>query len=371
MLFVGVMSGTSCDGVDVVVVDLNGEGATTAKVLAAKTTRYPEAIKQPLLELIADQPVPISVISQLDAQLGYFYAAAINDLLALHSITNDQITAIGLHGQTICHQPPSATNSLLSNTLQLGSAAITAQSTNITTVANFRQMDVAYGGQGAPLAPVLHQQLFSQTDHVVAVLNLGGIANITLLNGDEVIGFDTGPASCLMDAHIQAEKNLTFDDKGQWAKQGVVATELLRKMLSDEYFNLSYPKSTGRELFNMNWLKQHLNGHQVNATDVQRTLLQLTVESIALGLEQTQLDVDHMVVCGGGVHNDYLLQKLQQRIDIKLFSSTEMNLNPDFVEAVLMAWLAEQNINQQSLDLIDITGCEKQHVYGVQYRPFK
>jgi anhydro-N-acetylmuramic acid kinase len=369
MFFVGVMSGTSCDGVDVVVVDFNDADSSVVKVLAAKTTPYPDTIKQPLLQLIADQPLPISLVSQLDAKLGHFYAAAINDLLRSHAISGDRVTAIGLHGQTVCHQPPNPANPWLANTLQLGSAAITAQTTAITTVANFRQMDVAYGGQGAPLAPVLHQQLFKQTDQIVAVLNLGGIANITLLDGDEVIGFDTGPASCLMDAHIQAQRNLPYDDKGLWAKQGEVDVDLLREMLSDQYFKQVYPKSTGRELFNLNWLKQQLIDHQTHAVDVQRTLLQLTVESIALGIEQSQLDVDQMVVCGGGVHNDFLQQQLRQRIDSKIFSSAELGLDPDFIEAVLMAWLARQNIKQHSMDLACITGSEKPHVYGVRYQP--
>lgn len=374
MLFVGVMSGTSCDGADVVVVDFAQHETSAFKIVAFKTTAYPGSIKQPLLDLIANQPIPISVVSQLDAQLGAFYAAVINELLSEHAIDNSQVNGIGLHGQTVCHQPPSEVNNndsikFPANTIQLGSAAITAQRTNITTVANFRQMDVAYGGQGAPLAPVLHQQLFRQADKAVAVLNLGGIANITVLHGDDVIGFDTGPASCLMDEYIQSQRQLPFDESGQWAKQGEVNNDLLNALLVDDYFKLAYPKSTGRELFNLIWLNKHLNNYNITPVNVQRTLLQFTVDSIAMGLEQTNTAVDQMVVCGGGVHNKLLLQQLQQRFDFKVLTSAELGLNPDFIEAMLMAWLGRQNINNQSLNLETITNCKTPHVYGIQFRP--
>ena len=375
MYFVGVMSGTSCDGADVVVVEFNENDSSTLNIIAAKTTAYPESIKQPLLKLIANHPLPISVVSQLDAHLGAFYADLINELLAEHAIEAGQdkcpVIAIGLHGQTVCHQPPNESGHYIANTLQLGSAAITAQQTGITAVANFRQTDVAFGGQGAPLAPVLHQQLFNQKDKTVAVLNLGGIANITLINGDDVLGFDTGPASCLMDEYIQSERNLAFDESGQWAQSGQVNQALLKQMLAEDYFNLPYPKSTGRELFNLEWLKKQLNGQPIKAADVQRTLLQFTVDSIALGLDQTQTMVDQMVVCGGGVHNELLMQQLQRKFNFKVLSSAELGLNPDFIEAILMAWLAYQNINQHSLDLAAITGCKTPHVYGIQYKAFQ
>jgi len=368
MFFIGVMSGTSCDGVDTVIVEFTENNEPPIEVVAAKTIPYPEPIKQQLLKLIADQPLPISSVSYLDAQLGVYYAEAINQLLALNSINKNQVTAIGLHGQTVCHQPPGEKSELIANTIQLGSAAITAQQTGITTIANFRQMDVAHGGQGAPLAPVLHQQLFAQVDKTVVVLNLGGIANVTVLNRGEVIGFDTGPASCLMDEYIQVHHAKPFDESGRWAEEGIVNDALLAALLADDFFRLAYPKSTGRELFNQFWLDKHLRKHEVSAVDVQRTLLQLTVESIALGLSQTQLTVDEMVVCGGGVHNTFLLHQLQKHFDFNVYSSTVLGVDPDFVEAILMAWMGQLNINKQSLDLASITGCEKPHVYGVQYK---
>lgn len=368
MLFIGVMSGTSCDGADVVIVEFSEDDARTLKVVAAQTTPYHDSIKQPLLKLIANQPVPISTVSQLDAQLGVFYADVINELLKSHSIDKTQIRAIGLHGQTVCHQPSGFQSELVANTIQLGSATITAQRTDITTIANFRQMDLAYGGQGAPLAPALHQQLFSQVDKTVAVLNLGGIANVTILNGNDVIGFDTGPASCLMDEYIQIHRNLSFDESGHWARQGVVNEALLADLLADNYFKLAYPKSTGRELFNQLWLDKHLCNYELPVVDVQRTLLQLTVESVALGLNQTELTIDEMVVCGGGVHNTFLLHELQKYFNFKVNSSTVLGVDPDFVEAILMAWMGKLNITNQSLDLASVTGCEEAHVYGIQYK---
>lgn len=370
MLFIGVMSGTSCDGVDVVIVDINDKQPAKIKLLATLTSAYPVSIKQTTLKLIANQPLPISVISQLDAQLGHFYATVINDLMDSHGIEKSQVTAIGLHGQTVHHHPYTAKNHLTANTIQLGSAAITAQQTGVLTVANFRQMDVAHGGQGAPLAPVLHQQLFKQPGKVVAVLNFGGIANLTLLDGDDVLGFDTGPASCLMDEYIQAQQQLPFDESGQWAEQGAVNEVLLKRLLSHQYFSLTFPKSTGRELFNLEWLQQHLKVIDlVDPVDIQRTLLQFTVESVALGLEQTKVAVDTLVVCGGGVHNTLLMQQLQLRVNCEVLSSAELDLNPDFIEATLMAWLARENISQRFLNLASITGCQTPHVYGVQYQP--
>lgn len=365
MLFAGVMSGTSCDGIDVALVDL----AQGIKLIATDYQPYPEHIKKQLLAVITNQPVAIAALSQLDAELGHLYASAINKLLLTSEIKADAITAIGLHGQTVFHQVKIDSKDRHANTIQLGSAAITAQQTGILTVANFRQMDLAHGGQGAPLAPVLHRQMFYQPGKQTVVLNLGGIANITLLNDDGVIGFDTGPASCLMDEYIQAQQTLTYDKSGQWAAQGEVNPSLLQALLTENYFSEPYPKSTGRELFNSQWLKKFLSRYTIEPVDIQRTLLQLTVDSIAMGIAQTKHKIDEVVVCGGGVHNLLLMNELSNKLDCPVRSSEQYKINPDFVEAVLMAWLAQQNIEQNLLDLRSITGVKTPLIYGVQHQP--
>ncbi len=361
MNFIGVMSGTSCDGVDMVLMDAT-DGIS---IRASAFYPFESSIKTSMLRVIADEPLCVSDFSRLDAQLGEIYANCVLDFLTSQGVHASDVQAIGLHGQTVYHDPTAE----YANTLQIGSAARVAQKTGIVTVNNFRQMDVCYGGQGAPLAPIFHQTIFRQVDKNVLVLNLGGIANISLLHGSDVMGFDTGPANCLLDEWIMKHQSLPYDDKGHWASQGEVNQGLLNSMLQEPYFNLLPPKSTGRELFNEKWLGQHLHGrHDLPAVDVQRTLLQLTVETVASAIKMTS-DMGCVVVCGGGVHNNLLMQLLQDETIAPVTSSAEFGIDPDFVEASLMAWLAMQNINQVHLNLSTITGAEKPLIYGVQNHP--
>lgn len=362
MLFVGVMSGTSCDGVDVVLVDFS-QGID---VKATQFTAYPDKLKKQLSKVIADEALPISEINQLDAELGHFFGQAVNRLIQNSECSDDPIHAIGLHGQTVCHQP-SNENGFNPNTLQIGSAAITAHSTNINTIANFRQMDMAHGGQGAPLAPALHQHLFAQARQHVVVLNLGGIANITSINDNELMGFDTGPANCLLDEWVHHSLGHLYDDSGQWATQGKINHKLLERMLSEPYFELEAPKSTGRELFNLIWLKRKLNGLRVDDVDVQRTLIQLTVETVNDALKSLPKKVDQLVICGGGVHNAFLLKELERKTSVVCQSSQNFGINPDYVEAVLMAWLAKQHVEGNRLNLKKTTGASQSLIYGVEF----
>ncbi len=367
MQYVGVMSGTSCDGIDVALVDFDQPGTASMVVVASEFFPYPESIKAALADVMAGVALPIASIADLDAKLGHLYSQAINDLIRKNQLDKHHIQAIGLHGQTVFHQPPENKLALMANTLQIGSAAIVAAETGITTVANFRQMDVASGGQGAPLAPVLHRRLFAQQGEAVAVLNLGGIANITVIDGNITIGFDTGPANCLMDEWIKQHKGQAYDANGQWASQGNVHKALLKNMLAEPYFSAKYPKSTGRELFNAEWLASHLAPFKIAAVDVQRTLLQLTVETVLRGCNQVDSDLNRLIVCGGGASNDLMMQLFSQSLPIPVSSSAEFGVDPDYVEAVLMAWLAKQNIEHKRLDLADITNAQEDLIYGVQY----
>ena len=355
------MSGTSCDGIDVALVDFSQK----IRLVASHFVAYPDDIKHQVLALINNQSITMQRLSRLDTKLGHLYADAVNKLLAEHTIDKAEVSAIGLHGQTVYHEP----NHHFANTLQIGSATTTAKLTGIITIANFRQSDVAHGGQGAPLAPILHQNLFAQLGQHVVVLNLGGIANISSINGKKVIGFDTGPASCLMDEWMQIHRSKAFDENGQWARQGKVNQALLKALLTEPYFNRFYPKSTGRELFNLSWLKQFLNNHPDKPENIQRTLLQLTIESIALGIKQLQQTIDHVVVCGGGSHNTFLMELLAHKLQVSIKSSDHYGLNPDYIEAILMAWFAWQYIEQNILDLSGITGTNTAMLYGIQYRP--
>lgn len=361
MYFIGVMSGTSCDGIDVALVDFSAGFQTVATLFV----KYPQDVRSSLLQIIRQQPFSISQLSELDARLGHLYAQAVNQMLKKQKLTHAEIEAIGLHGQTIYHNP----DGVLANTLQIGSAATVAQQTGITTVANFRQMDVAAGGQGAPLAPVLHQQVFSKLKTPLVVLNLGGIANVTVIDTDKVVGFDTGPANCLMDEWIQKNQGLEYDENGVWAKQGAVIPNLLSKMMTEPFFSLPFPKSTGRELFNLDWLFKHEEVEQAAAVDVQRTLLQVSVESIKIGMHQVISDVSGIIVCGGGAYNQFFMEQLKNELNASVETSDFYGVQANFMEAILMAWMAFQHRKGVQMDLSLITGCKKPQLYGVSFIP--
>ncbi|TDR18482.1 anhydro-N-acetylmuramic acid kinase [Marinicella litoralis] len=361
MQYIGVMSGTSCDGVDIALMNFD-HGVDT---IATSFQPYDNELKAQLLKLIANKPFSVSAISQIDARLAHLYANTINDFLHQNHISRLDVKAIGLHGQTVFHDP----DSQYANTIQLGSAATVAKATGILTVNNFRQMDVACGGQGAPLAPIFHQQMFQQPQKKIIVLNLGGIANISLLKDNHILGFDTGPANCLCDEWMMKQNHKPYDEGGSWAKQGKVNTDLLSAMLDDPYFSQPHPKSTGRELFNVQWLNRYIADQNIDAVDVQRTLLQLTVESVVEGINLLNQKIDTVVVCGGGVHNKFMMTLLQNALQVPVESSAVHGIDPDFVEAALMAWLAEQNIKKNRLNLMAVTGADCSLIYGVPNIP--
>mgnify|MGYP001950690443 CR=1 FL=1 len=355
MIYLGLMSGTSCDGIDVAVVEISGE---EVNCLATNFQAYPKDIKNDLLSIIAGRSVTARQLSQLDCQLARLYAEAVLQTLDQNHYQAAQIKAIGLHGHTIDHNPPH-------NTWQIGSAAHVAALTGIDVISDFRTMDVALGGQGAPLAPALHQAMFNQGEPI-AVLNLGGIANLSYVTANEVLGFDTGPANCLMDLWISQHSQHSHDESGRWAATGSVNRALLKSFMGEPYFLSEPPKSTGRELFNQNWLSQHLSGFSgISAEDVQATLLALTAQSIAQDIEKYAPDARKLIVCGGGVHNDELMAGLKKRTAIPVVSSASLGVDPDYVESILMAWLASKY--PKRLNLTPITGAESAHVFGVLY----
>lgn len=353
-LYLGLISGTSRDGADVALVRLEGD---MPDLIAAHCVPYPEPLLAGVDRVVTGgrRPDPGSTRA-LDEALGAFFSDACLSLLAAANHDPGEVRAIGAHGQTVWHEPGG--DDPIS--LQLGNPAVIAARTGIAVVSDFRSPDLAAGGEGAPLAPLLHRALFRSLAPC-AVLNLGGIANLTFLGRDGgVRGFDTGPASCLMDEWCRRHRGEPFDDRGRWAAGGEAIPELLAALLDDPWFELPPPKSTGLELFNADWLGRALTGNEA-PRDVQRTLLELTVATVAGGL-QTLAPAgteppNHVLVCGGGVHNDFLMARLRDSLGgVAVESTAAHGVEPDWVEATLFAWLARERLAGRAQDTPPITG---------------
>lgn len=363
-LFIGQISGTSRDGLDAALFDFD---AGVPDLLHAACTPYPPRLRDEIDELLAvgRRPDPHAA-RLLDRQLGHFFARAGRDLMSESGLKADDIRAIGSHGQTIWHEPdgPNPVSQ------QLGNGFVIANVTRVTTVTDFRTADIAAGGQGAPLAPLLHHELFASDSERRAVLNLGGIANLTLLEpGGQVTGFDCGPANCLMDLWAQRHIQHPFDDGGAWAARGELDKELLRRLLDEPYFLQAPPKSTGLETFNADWLDQRLQGMESKPEDVQRTLVELTARTVADSLVH-EAPCDRLLVCGGGVHNAFLMACLSDSVEGTAVQSTAQHgVHPDWVEAGLFAWLARERLLQHELDTGAITGARHPVLLGEVHVP--
>lgn len=352
-LFIGVMSGTSLDGIDIALCSIND---TTVQTLKSKEYSYDLNIKEEVLNAISNS-ISLEFIGTLHHKLALMYSEALEEFLNEFNIDAKKIRAIGLHGQTIWHSP----NSTYPFSMQLGDGSLVAKKLQIDVVNDFRSADVANGGQGAPLTPAFHQALFD--DKKTAVLNLGGIANITILT-DSFIGYDVGVANILLDYWIQKNQNQPFDKDGQWAKQGEINYELLQKLLSDPYFKLCAPKSTGREYFNASWLEEKLEQFkELKAVDVQASLLEFTISPILDALKEQE--IKRLIICGGGAKNSFLMEKLSQKLaNVEVIKSDVLGVNSDFLEAIAFAWLAYKRINKQSVDLRTITGTREASILG-------
>jgi anhydro-N-acetylmuramic acid kinase len=358
-LFIGIMSGTSLDGVDVALCALEPIGC---QVIAKHFIPYPEALKLELLTLHKPSNNELETAIVMGNKLAEMYAKAVNALLATADKDAHEITAIGCHGQTIRHRPE------LGFTLQIGNAALLAELTNITVISDFRSRDIAAGGQGAPLVPAFHKAIFGSNQMNRALINIGGIANITYLakNGD-VLGFDSGPGNMLLDAWAKLRLGKAYDENGAWASTGVVLDSLLFNMLAEPYFALPPPKSTGRDLFNDDWLKQHLLYPHLRPQDVARTLVELTARSIHDAIKKCG-DVDEVYLCGGGAHNALLKNSLQTLLgETKVLLTDDLGVGVDWVEAVAFAWLAKQTLENKPGNLPEVTGAKGSRVLGAIY----
>lgn len=358
--YLGVMSGTSLDGMDIALI----EQTDSTRLLATHYLPMPEALRAELLALCAPGPDELARAAMAEQRWVELAAQGIATLLRQHDLSPESIRAIGSHGQTVRHEPARGFS------IQLGNPALLAELTGISVVGDFRRRDVAAGGQGAPLVPAFHEALFGAPGHRRAVLNLGGFSNLSLLEpGQPVRGFDCGPGNVLMDAWIQRHRGVGYDRDGAWAASGKVQTELLQALLSDPFFQTRGPKSTGRELFNLTWLDERLSRlPHYAAEDVQATLLELTAASIIGALTTAQQHTDALLVCGGGAHNRTLMARLAELLPGSLVSSTEAHGVPaDWVEAMAFAWLAHCCLEGIPANRPSVTGARGLRVLGAIY----
>ena len=367
-MFVGLMSGTSADGIDAALVAF--DTADRCRLVHATHTAWSPELRRVLLEIGQQRLEPsLDTLGTLDIQVAEAFAAATLSLLSAARVPATAVTAIGSHGQTVRHRPAGARHDGHHPfTLQLGDGNVIAERTGIATVADFRRRDVAAGGQGAPLLPALHAALLADPAESRAVLNLGGIANLTLLppSGGAVRGFDTGPANALLDAWCERHSGQPFDRDAAWAAGGAVQAPLLQRLLDESWFALPPPRSTGREQFHLDWLQERLSGEAPR--DVQATLLELTVRTVVDALEREQPGTRRVLVCGGGVHNPLLMSRLQASLPGAVVESTAAHgLDPDQVEAMGFAWLARRTVAGLAGNLPAVTGARGPRVLGVVY----
>jgi len=363
--FIGLISGTSMDGIDCALASFDDERPVLHATLSYP---YDPALRRSLLELCQHPATALEKLGETDIAVGEHFAAAVNALLARENLDARQIQAIGSHGQTVFHKPQRP----LAFTLQLGDPNTIAFATGITTVADFRGKDMAAGGEGAPLAPLFHRSAFASPGTSRVIVNLGGIANISVIAGDhDFLGYDTGPANVLMDYWVEKHLQQPVDLQGQWAASGEVDEELLALLLEDPYFAAAEPKSTGRETFNGSWLERQLTklGRKPAPADVQATLLELTAATVAMEIEN-QLMPDQVYLCGGGAHNSALLRRLQQLLPGSEVTTTDaLGIAPDWVEAMTFAWLARQRLSATAQDTPPVTGASRPVILGGVYLP--
>ena len=350
------MSGTSADGIDAVLIATEGE---RSELIGSHHRPMQALLRDEILAFRQSGPDELHRLATLDAQLAEEYAVAVLALLESAQLHAANVAAIGCHGQTLRHHPEGDTP----YTLQIGDPNRLAELTGITVITDFRRRDMAAGGQGAPLVPAFHRARLVSEGASTAVVNIGGIANISLVTaGGDVTGWDTGPGNTLMDGWIARHQGEPFDRNGEWAASGAVIAPLLSALLQDPYFAVPAPKSTGPEYFHLDWLAAHLNGTEA-AADVQRTLAEVTVESLALALAQQPLDV--VRVCGGGARNTWLMQRLTDRLGNTAVTTTKaIGVDAEWVEAWAFAWLAEQTLAGLPGNVPAVTGATGARVLG-------
>ena len=376
-LYLGVMSGTSLDGVDLCLMDFphvssphskTGEYAKNRpKLTACHFTPMPEELRADLCRLQETGEISLQKLGEIDHRLGLLYAESINAFLCDQHLHSKDIRAIGCHGQTVWHSP----DTRFPFSMQIGNMNLVAARTGITVIGDFRRKDMALGGQGAPLVPAFHEGIFADPNRLTVVLNIGGISNISVLSPQQTtIGYDLGAGNALMDAWIERHLGKRYDKNAAWARTGKVIPELLETLLDEPFFRQSPPKSTGRELFNLDWLaKKLIKTPACKAQDVQRTLAEFTVRSVVDELKRLESSKNNLLlVCGGGAHNPLLMNGFSDNLTHwEVATTTEYGLNIDYVEAAAFAWLAYRRINDLPSNLPSVTGARKPISLGVIY----
>ena len=362
-LYIGIMSGTSLDGIDAVLVDFDSIGPS---LLHSIHHPFAPSLREQLLRLAQSHTFELDELGAIDHQLGLSYADIVADLLDSSEVADSDIKAIGCHGQTIYHQPKAAHPF----TLQIGDANLIAEKSGITTVADFRRRDMAAGGEGAPLVPAFHAAMFRNDKRETIVVNIGGIANLSILPTDQrlpVTGFDSGPGNLLLDGWIQLKKGRTYDNAGEWGATGEVIPTLLEQLLNEPYFSATAPKSTGRELFNINWLQNNLIGDERDE-DIQATLHELTAISIAVAVKQQEKLVEELILCGGGAHNHHLIERIVHHLpDCQISSTEKYGLDPQLIEAMAFAWLTRETLAGRAGNIPEVTGAKRAVILGAIY----
>jgi anhydro-N-acetylmuramic acid kinase len=354
------MSGSSLDGLDFALVEQDDR----PRLLGTYYIPMPDDLRAELLGLCASGPDELARAGIAEQKWVRLAAQGVHALLDQQNVLAGEIRAIGSHGQTIRHEPARGF------TVQIGNPALLAELTGITVVSDFRKRDIAAGGQGAPLVPAFHEALFDDNKDYRAVLNVGGFSNLSLIEIDKpVSGFDSGPGNVLLDAWIQAQRGLSYDKDGAWGESGTVNADLLKSMLSDQFFQTKGPKSTGREVFNLGWVHHHMfQLPTLKPEDVQATLLEVTALSITESLQSAQAQTKELLVCGGGAHNKALMKRLAALLpDTKVSSTAEFGVDPDWVEAMAFAWLAHCALESVPANRPSVTGAAGLRVLGAIY----
>lgn len=354
------MSGTSLDGIDIALCEID---ATNCRLLASAEYPFDAELKSEILAMIHGNTT-LKEVGLVNAKLGALYAKALQEFFTQHKLNAKEIKAIGLHGQTLWHEPLGE----FAFSMQLGDANRVAASLGVSVISDFRGMDIANGGEGAPFAPAFHHFLWHHLKGNVGVLNIGGMANITLLK-QELRGWDTGCGNVLLDLWIQKTTGQAYDEEGAFARSGEVHQGLLKTMLDETYFDKLPPKSTGRELFNASWLEDKLEKFDtIKNKDVQRTLLELTAISIASDIKKEHLE--RLIVCGGGAKNSFLMQRLNELCSCEVQSSDTLGIESDSLEAMAFAWLAYKRIHKEKVALKSVTGARKNSILGAVYEGY-
>lgn len=371
-LAAGIMSGTSLDGIDVVIAKISGyDENTKINVIASKTFDFPKHIKNKINTAMDLAKSNVQLITSLNFELGEIFANCVIELCNEIKLDSSQLDFIASHGQTIWHEPNKSEN-FYSSTLQIGSGAVISELTKTTVVSNFREKDIAAFGQGAPLVPFADEILFKNENKTIALNNLGGIANLTLLPKDKnlaKLAFDTGPANMMIDYAMNKLFDLKYDENGNTARSGKVIKGLYDEVMSLNYFNLTPPKSTGRELFGNSYTESLINKYRYNKPkDIVHTLTLITIDSIVNSYKKIMKDygnIDEIIFSGGGVHNSFILDEIQKRLpNTKILKSSDYGIDVDYKEAIAFIILGNQTLNKRPANAIYATGAKRAVILG-------